>query len=62
MNIFSAIEHWLKTMMFYAVKSIQIEKDRQKFETIVSSMKSVGDDFFIRTDSILIGMEYMEIG
>ena len=62
MNIFSDIEHWLKTILYNVVKSIQIEKDRQKYEAIVSSMKSVGDDFYIRTDSILVGMEYMEIG
>lgn len=62
MKLFNLIKHWLKTKLFYAVQNIQIEKDRQEREYVISSMKSVGDDFSIRTDTIITGMKYMEIG
>ena len=54
--------HWLRTKIYHAVMNIQQERDEEKLNSILSSMKRVGKNPSIRPDAYFRGMEYMEIG
>lgn len=56
------IKHWLQTKIYHAVINIQEERDALKNKGIISSMKRIGINPHLRTDTFISGMKYMEIG
>lgn len=62
MEVQKEIAHWLRTKIYHAVINIQEERDEEKMNSILSSLKRVGEKASISNDALFRGMEYMEIG